>query len=133
MHFVHAKITCRPVNLRRQPRRRVDIICNAERIALYIADIERNAFAANSLVRDAVKRCLERVCEAAHRLGPNAADLMPQQPWPDIRVVGNWLRHAYDRISIDVPWQTVRSDVPILAVHARAAPARLQAGEDAKV
>jgi hypothetical protein len=49
--------------------------------------MDRAAFAGNGLTRDAAERCMERVCEAAHRLGERAAELMPHQPWTDIRGV----------------------------------------------
>jgi hypothetical protein len=62
-----------------------DIIENAERIAQYLSGANEAAFAGNGLVRDAVERCLERICKAAHRLGSNAAELMPDQLWDDIR------------------------------------------------
>jgi uncharacterized protein with HEPN domain len=78
------------------------------------------------LVRDAVERCLERICEAAHRLGWRAAELMPDQPWGDIRGMGNRLRHAYDRISLDVVWNTVRERLPELEADARGALERLR-------
>ena len=54
-----------------------DIIENAERVERYLTGIDRDVFAGNGLMRDAVERCMERVCEAAHRLGERAADLMP--------------------------------------------------------
>ncbi len=54
-----------------------DIIDNAERIAAYISGTSRSAFASDGKTRDAVECCLERVCEAAHRLGRRAAELMP--------------------------------------------------------
>jgi uncharacterized protein with HEPN domain len=107
-----------------------DIIENAERIERYLVGMDRAAFAGNGLMRDAVERCMERVCEAAHRLGEQAATLMPGQPWGDIRGMGNRLRHAYDRISPDVIWNTARHDLPSLAADARRALARLQT-EDA--
>ena len=78
-----------------------DIIENAERIEQYLAGVDQAAFAGSGLLRDAVERCMERVCEAAHRLGEYAAELMPNQPWGDIRGMGNRLRHAYDRMSLD--------------------------------
>jgi uncharacterized protein with HEPN domain len=56
-----------------------DIIENAERIECYLLGTDRDAFAGNGLMRDAVERCMERVCEAAHRLGGRAAELMPDQ------------------------------------------------------
>ena len=97
------------------------IIENAERIDRYLASMDRLAFAANGLVRDAVERCLERVCEAAYRLKEHAAELMPDQPWNDIRGMGNRMRHAYDRISVAVLWGTARQDLPELAADARRA------------
>jgi uncharacterized protein with HEPN domain len=47
---------------------------------------------------DAVERCLERISEAAAKLGDLAPILMPEQPWPKIRALGNRLRHEYDAI-----------------------------------
>jgi uncharacterized protein with HEPN domain len=92
-----------------------DLIENAARIETDLAGMDRLALAANGLVRDAVERCLERVCEAAHRLGGQAAELMPEQPWSDIRGLGNRLRHADDRVSLEVIWNTVQHDLPGLA------------------
>jgi uncharacterized protein with HEPN domain len=102
-----------------------DIIENAERIEAYIAGMTLAEFGSNGLVRDAVERCLERVCEAAHRLGADAATLMPAQPWGDIRGMGNRLRHAYDRISVDLVWNTVNDRLPALLADAREAFVRL--------
>jgi uncharacterized protein with HEPN domain len=103
-----------------------DIIENAERVESYLAGMDRSAFADNGLVRDAIERCLERVCEAAHRLGDRGAELMPDQPWGDVRGMGNRLRHAYDRISLDVLWNAVHHDLPGLAADARRALAQLR-------
>ena len=103
-----------------------DIIENAERIESYLAGMDRDTFAGSGLVRDAIERCLERVCEASHRLGKRAAELMPDQPWGDIRGMGNRLRHAYDRISLDVIWNAVSYDLPGLATDARRALAHLR-------
>jgi len=103
-----------------------DIIENARRIEGYIVGMDRTAFAGDGLVRDAVERCVERVCEAAHRLGEQAVELMPDQPWGEIRGMGNRLRHAYDRISLDVIWNAVRHDLPYLAADAQRALAQLR-------
>lgn len=102
-----------------------DIIENAERIHDYLRDMDRQAFERDGRTRDAVERCLERVCEAAQRLGNSAAELMPDQPWTDIRGMGNRLRHAYDRISLDIVWNTARKRIPPLASDARRALAQL--------
>ena len=103
------------------------MIENAERVARYLAGMDRQAFEQNEWARDAVERCIERICEAAHRLGERAGELMPSQPWGDIRGMGNRLRHAYDRIDIDIIWKTAQARLPELAAEAKQALARLQA------
>jgi uncharacterized protein with HEPN domain len=103
-----------------------DIIENAERIEGYLEGMDRRAFERDGRTRDAVERCLERICEAAHRLGTRAEELIPGQPWGDIRGMGNRLRHAYDRVSLDIVWNTARDRLPALAVEARRTLAQLQ-------
>jgi Protein of unknown function DUF86 len=46
-----------------------DILENLERIEGYVAGLDREAFGGDTLRRDAVERCLERICKAAFRLG----------------------------------------------------------------
>lgn len=94
----------------------------------YIGAMDRDSFATNGLTRDAVERCVERVCEAVHRLSDQAETLMPGHPWAAIRGTANRLRHANDRIDTDVIWVAACTDVPALAADARSALERLQAG-----
>lgn len=105
-----------------------DIVDNAERIERYLDGMDRAAFEADGRTRDAVERCIERVCEAVHRLADRAEALMPGHPWGDIRGMGNRLRHAYDRLDIEVVWNTARDRVPALAADARRALERLEGG-----
>lgn len=103
------------------------IIENAERVARYIAGLDRQAFEQNEWARDAVERCIERICEAAIRLGHRAEELMPGQPWGDIRGMGNRLRHAYDRVDVDIVWRTAQARLPELATDARRVLTQVQA------
>ena len=105
-----------------------DIPENIERIGAYMASLDRTEFARDGRTRDAVERCLERICEAVYRLGDQAEGLMPGQPWADIRGMGNRLRHAYDRMNLDVIWNTIREDLPSLAADVQAALERLRPG-----
>jgi uncharacterized protein with HEPN domain len=98
-----------------------DIIYNIERIQNDLAGLDREAFGVDMLRRDAVERCLERICEAAFRLGGRAAELAPNQPWDDIRGMGNRLRHAYDRINLDILWNTIQDRLPSLKADAEQA------------
>jgi len=54
---------------------------------------------------------------------------MPDQPWSDIRGMGNRLRHAYHRISLDVIWNAVRYDLPGLTADARRVLSELSGGD----
>jgi uncharacterized protein with HEPN domain len=74
-----------------------DILENIARIEGYVVGLDHGTFGTDALRRDAVERCLERICEASVRLGDAASALVPNQPWADIRGMGNRLRHAYDR------------------------------------
>jgi hypothetical protein len=65
-----------------------DILENIGRIEAYVAGLDQEAFGRDALRRDAVERCLERLCEAAFRLGDHASQLAPHQPWADIRGMG---------------------------------------------
>jgi len=51
---------------------------------------------------------------------------MPNQPWADIRGMGNRLRHAYDRISLEVIWNSIQEDLPSLAAESRLALERIR-------
>lgn len=103
-----------------------DIIENAERIKTYLVGMDRQAFERDGKTRDAVERCLERISEAAHRLGERAAELLPDQPWRDIRGMGNRLRHAYDRLDLEIVWNTAQDRLPALATDSRRALTQLR-------
>ena len=107
-----------------------DILENLQRIEGYVTGLDREAFGGDTLRRDAVERCLERICEAAFRLGEKAAELAPSQPWGDIRGMGNRLRHAYDRIDLDILWNTVRDRLPSLKADVERALVGLKARRD---
>jgi len=102
-----------------------DIIENIGRIERYLAGLSQEVFDRDERTRDAVERCLERICEAAHRLGSRGPAMMPDQPWPDIRGMGNHLRHGYDRVEVDIVWHTVQNRLPALKAAAQRALAGL--------
>jgi len=102
------------------------IIENSARVARYLTGLDQQSFACNDWARDAVERCIERVCEATVRLGDQADKLMPGQPWSDIRGMGNRLRHAYDRVDVGILWRTATNRLPELACAAQRALAQLE-------
>lgn len=74
--------------------------------------MDLSAFENDRRTYDAVAQCLERISEAASKLGDHAVHLMPDQPWTSIRALGNRLRHEYDAIRADRLWDSARVDLP---------------------
>ena len=112
-----------------KPARRLeDIIENVQAIQRYVAGIDVAAFVRDQKTYDAVERCLERISEAAAKLGDLAPSLMPGQPWREIRALGNRLRHEYDNIREDRLWDIVRIDLPPLCVACEEALRQLREG-----
>lgn len=71
-------------------------------------------FCEGGLIPDAVERCFERICEAAKKLGSLAEELCPGIRWHGIRGFGNFLRHEYDGIELELLWVMVQRDLPPL-------------------
>jgi uncharacterized protein with HEPN domain len=88
--------------------------------------MDRHRFEKDRLIRIAVERCLARLCEAAYRPGPNAEAPIPDQPWRQIRGLGTQFRHGYDRINLEIVWNTARNRLPAVPEAARKALACLQ-------
>ena len=68
-------------------------------------------FRSNPMAVAAVERKIQIVSEAAIRLGEEADKRCPDQPWRDIRGIGNQLRHAYERVDLNTIWNAVTEDV----------------------
>ena len=96
----------------------LDIVENSTVILDYTAGMDRQAFARNRLVRDGVERCLERISEAASKLGGTAETLLPDHPWRQIRDLCNILRHAYDNVDEEIVWSIVKERLPALIIDA---------------
>jgi uncharacterized protein with HEPN domain len=79
-------------------------------------------------VYDALERRLERISEAFTKLGDEAQVLLPNQPWREIRALGNRLRHNYDEVGCDRIWEIVVDDLPSLLRDARMAAEKFESG-----
>jgi uncharacterized protein with HEPN domain len=78
-------------------------------IETFTAGMDFEAFQSNPMAVAAVERKLQVISEAAMRLGTDAELLFLGPPWRNIRGIGNWLRHQYDRIELPMIWKTVRT------------------------
>lgn len=91
-----------------------DIVDAVGMIETFTAGMDFEAFREDPKTIAAVERKLLVISEAAIRLGSDAESRCPGQSWRDMRGIGNWLRHQYERIDLAVIWKTVREDLPPL-------------------
>jgi uncharacterized protein with HEPN domain len=106
-----------------------DIIYNIDAIGRYTAGMTEEQFLADSKTFDATQHCLLRISEAAKKLGALAKELAPDQPWSNIRGIGNRLRHDYDKIDHYEIWRTVADDLAPLRDACQSAIARIHKGQ----
>lgn len=77
--------------------RLTDIVTNIDRIGAHLKGVNSET-EFDEKTRDAVERCLERISEAAKKLGSAVEEAQPNIPWRNIRGLGNVLRHEYDAV-----------------------------------
>jgi uncharacterized protein with HEPN domain len=91
-----------------------DIVEAIAMIEEFTSGMDFETFRSNPMAVAAVERKLQVISEAAIRLGNKAEQRIPDQPWRDIRGIGNQLRHAYQRIDLETIWNAVTVDLPPL-------------------
>jgi len=92
-----------------------DILANIALIEAFTAGMNLEGFAADLKTSNAVERCLERISEAAKKLEGQAETICPEIPWPQVRALGNMLRHEYDRIDVVRIWLLIEDNLPPLS------------------
>jgi uncharacterized protein with HEPN domain len=85
-----------------------DILDGITSIESFIAGMTFEDFRTDPKTVAAVERKLLQIAEAAVRL---RGEPLPEQPWRNIRGMGNWLRHQYDAVSLEIVWNTVQNDL----------------------
>lgn len=91
-----------------------DILQAIGSIEAFTSGMDFDTFRQDARTVAPVERKLQLISEAAIRLGEDADRRCPGLPWRDIRGMGTWLRHQYDRIELPVIWKTVQTDLPPL-------------------
>jgi uncharacterized protein with HEPN domain len=107
-----------------------DIVENIERIENYTSGVAREAVFADPMRTDAIERCLQRITEAAARLGADADRLAPGIPWPNVRAFGNRLRHGYDSLQPETTRRIIFDQLPPLKAACLTALPKLPDPED---
>ena len=98
-----------------------DILENIGLIEEFTRGMNIKASLKDFKTRNATERCMERISEAARKLGQVADDLCPDVAWANVRALGNFLRHEYDRVDAARVWVMIEDDLgPLKAATERA-------------
>ena len=85
-----------------------------DRVESYTRGMTKEAFAASSLVQDAVIRNLQVLAESTQRLSARAKEGQRQIDWHKIAGFRNILVHDYLGVDLGKVWNIVQNDLPIL-------------------
>lgn len=94
--------------------RLLDILESISSIEKMIKDRNLEQFASDWMMCLATERLLEIVCEASRRLPEEIKKSEPEIRWQKMIDFGNVLRHAYHAIRVDIIWDIIQSDLPLL-------------------
>ncbi|MGH7815223.1 MAG: HepT-like ribonuclease domain-containing protein [Candidatus Binataceae bacterium] len=90
------------------PKRRLrDILDNISRIRSHVRGISPKKLRSDRKTQDAIERCLERISEAARKLGDSLDAKYPEAEFAKLRQLGSVLRHDYDDIDTDMLWRSI--------------------------
>jgi uncharacterized protein with HEPN domain len=81
---------------------------------LFIQEKSRDDLESDRILSLALVRLLEIICEAASKVSPEKKANLPQIYWKQITGMRNRIAHAYFGIDLDVVWQTIVEDLPLL-------------------
>lgn len=68
----------------------------------------------NRILQLALVRLFEVIGEAALGMSKDFRDLHPELPWSSMIAMRNRLIHGYFDVDLDIVWQTVKDDLPLL-------------------
>ena len=88
-----------------------DILVAIAHIEDDIAGHDRTSFAADRRTRQLLERNFEIISEASRKLPEDLQASEQSVPWPQVRAVGNILRHEYRAVVADVLWDTATNDI----------------------
>ncbi len=92
----------------------IDIKTSCTRILNYSKNLTKLQFTKNHLLTDAIEKNMEVIGEAGNKIPSEIKKSLPEIPWKDIVSLRNKLIHDYFDIDINVIWETVTNDIPIL-------------------
>jgi len=82
---------------------------------------QRDDLKRDRMLQLALVRLVEIVGEAAARVSQQGQERYPSIPWQQARGMRNRLIQGYDKVDLDVLWDTIQDDLPALVVQLREA------------
>ncbi|KKQ75378.1 MAG: hypothetical protein US96_C0012G0007 [Candidatus Woesebacteria bacterium GW2011_GWB1_38_5b] len=90
------------------------VIKACEEIASFIKSINKEQFLHDSLIQNAVLHQLSILGEALNNTSNQFKTNHSEIPWREIVGMRNIVIHDYDRVNVEVVWNTVSRDIPQL-------------------
>lgn len=91
-----------------------DILAAAERATRFVGEMDLATFKADERTAAAVLHQIFLIGEAAARLPEEIRSRAPDVPWDEIIGMRNIIAHGYFEVDLEVPWKTLRLDLPPL-------------------
>ena len=91
-----------------------DIVPATDRIASYIEGVTCSEFETDQMRIDAVIRNLQIIGEAVKRIPDSIREGYPSVPWHNIAGLRNRVTHVYFNVDIDIIWDVVQFELPML-------------------
>lgn len=91
-----------------------DILRALRRIEDFTQAIDSGSFASDIEKQSAVLHQRLVLGEAVRRLSPDFRERHPSIPWAKMMAMRNLLIHSYDRVDLQIVWDTVEQELPPL-------------------
>lgn len=98
--------------------RLIHILSAIDAVQNMLANKTLEDFSNDLLLRLAVERALEIICEASHRLPHEVKAQQKSIDWQRMIDFGNLLRHAYHRVDAQIVFEIASRDLPPLKAFA---------------
>jgi uncharacterized protein with HEPN domain len=86
----------------------------AERINAFTADVSKEQFQEDEKLNLAIIRLFEILGEAANNISDELHEEHNDIPWREIAGVRNRLIHGYFDVDLNIVWEIIKQDIPIL-------------------
>lgn len=94
-----------------------DMLDAVLKVEQFVQGIDFHDFAQDDKTKFAVIRALEIVGESCKNIPQTIRDAHPELPWKEMAGMRDKLIHQYFGIDLEVVWNTVSIDLPIVKTH----------------